>query len=373
MRYLSAADPKEFQGKTCLLRVDFNVENRKEDFRLFAVLPTIHWLLRADAKVVLLSHRGRPEQTFQVSNLKFQVSPDETLKIIIPFLKNHLKTPVKFFPNLDVKKINRATKKAAPGSLFLVENLRLFAGETNNDPAFAQTLSQLGEIYVSDAFSVCHRAHASVATLPTLLPSYAGLLLEREVRSLTRVLNTHEKPLVLIIGGAKASDKIGVVEHFLPKADAILVGGAAANTFLKARGDDIKSSHYEPAMADHARSLLHHHNIILPTDFVEHEEKYLDIGPETVKAFVKKLKAAKTIVWNGPMGMFEDGRFAAGSRKLARAIVKTHAFTLAGGGETTQLITKMKLGHKFSFLSTGGGAMLAFLAGKKLPGIEALS
>jgi 3-phosphoglycerate kinase len=357
MKYLSGLKNKSFKGKTCILRVDFNVESPEDAFRLEAALPTIKFLRQRKARVIILSHRGRPK------------GPDSpfSLKIILPFLRENLKESVIFLSEL--------TEKLPKGEIFLMENLRFYEGEEKNELSFAKKLAALAPkpaFYVNDAFAVSHRKNASVVQLPRLLPAYAGLLMEREIKTLKRVMKKPVPPLVLILGGAKISDKIGVIKNFLKKAKYILIGGATANTFLAAKKISIGDSLVEPDMTEVARKLLNEKNIVLPIDWVMFQNRILDIGERTAVFFRKFISEAATIIWNGPMGFFENKQFLRGSEAVAKAAADSGAFSVAGGGETTQLILRLGLKDKFGFLSTGGGAMLEFLSGKKLPGIGAL-
>lgn len=365
MRYLRELKKEDLNGKTVLLRVDFNIETAKEKFRLAASLSTIRFLRARGARVVLLSHRGRPTK----SPASRQAN---SLRLVLPFLRHHIGGEIVFFSHFDFPKI-RASIAKSKNALFLIENLRFLDGEKNGDPAFAKSLASLGNIYVNDAFSVCHRENASVSVLPKYLPSFAGIELEKEIRMLHKALAMREKPLVVILGGAKVPDKIGVIKHLLPKTAYFLVGGIIANTFLKARGSDIEKSPFDKTMLKTAQGLLKNPKIILPMDFVSKNHQYFDIGPLTVKLFSEKLRGAKMVFWNGPLGFFEDKRFRRGSTAVAQTIAKSAAFTVVGGGETTDLIRTLGLEKKMGFLSTGGGAMLEFLAGKKLPGIQALN
>ena len=376
MNYLSGLANKDFSGQTCVLRVDFNVESVRDSFRLASSLPTIKFLLERNAKIVILSHRGRPPGTWDSNQNQFDSGLNPmflalrkfSLRFIARFLESQLKTSVVFLPYETANKILRQSaftpRKSA--DIFLVENLRFWPGEENNDLNFAKKLARLGDFspfrkgrgplavrdfYVNDAFAVCHRKNASVTQLPKLLPSYAGLLLEKEIKTLSKVAQSPESPLVLIFGGVKFEDKFPVIKRFLNKTEAVLLGSASLR--MKENLSDSGKIHK-------------------PVDWVLGEGKILDIGPLTVESYSSLIKKAKTIVWNGPLGYFEDKRFAKGSFAIAKAIANSGAFSVVGGGETTQLILSLKLEKKFNFLSTGGGAMLEFLAGKKLPGIEAL-
>ena len=350
MRFLRQLSAKELKDKICLLRVDFNVESNEDSFRIAASIPTIKYLLKKKARVVLLSHKGRPIQV-QSSKLKVKslgskydfYNFDLSLKFALPILKKHLKTTIKF--------LDKIPEKLPKGKLFLLENLRFWKGEEANDREFAKRLAVIGDFYINDAFAVCHRANASVTQLPKLLPACSGLLLEKELANLSGVMKSPKKPLVVIFGGAKIADKTPAIKNLLKKSDRILLGSAAVN-----------NGKYIPISE----------KIIHPIDWLGEEYLALDIGSLTLEWYLQELKKAKTIIWNGPLGKFEDKKYAKGSIIVANVIAESKAFSLAGGGETTQLITELGLEKKFSFLSTGGGAMLEFLSGKKLPGIEAL-
>ncbi len=370
MHSVSRENKKTFAGATCLVRVDFNIESASDTFRLEAAIPTIRFLRGAGAKVVLLSHRGRPPQKLKNGNLKLKPNLKFTLKIVLPFLKRHLGA-ITFIPHFEFQKIKEVIAASPKKSIFLLENLRFLPGEEKNDPKLAHSLASLGDCYVNDAFPVCHRKNASVSRLPRLLPAYAGFQLEDEIKNLDS-LHSRGKPLVVIIGGAKASDKIPVIQNFLSRADTFLITGVPANTFLKAKGLDIGKSIFEKKMIPTAQRLLKSKKLILPFDFIVHNNKILDIGLMSIKLFEGYIKRAKTIIWNGPPGIFEDRRFALGSEEIARAIARSHAFSVVGGGATTALVHKLGLKRRFGFLSTGGDAMLDYLAGKPMPGIDVL-
>ena len=365
MRYLSHAHPGVFKNKRVLLRADFNIENPKDPaglFRLDATIPTIKKLLMVGAKVIIMSHRGRPRNNLKSRNQRSKLS----LRPLVPILKKKLKRRVVFLTALP--------RVVAPpnGRVFLMENLRFFSGEEKNDSGFARALAALGDVYVNDAFAVSHRKNASIVAITKFLPSYAGLLLEKEIGNLDKVMRVVRRPFTIVIGGAKTADKIEVLEYFSKKADWILLGGGPANTFLKAVGIDIGKSIYDPKLVSLARRMLRNENIILPVDFRKEKGRMLDIGPYTEKKFSEIIRSSKTILWNGPMGRFEKKTFARGSEVIAQAITKSRAFSVVGGGETVMLISQLGLLKKFDFVSTGGGAMLAYLAGEKLPGIAAL-
>ena len=415
MKYLSSLKNKNLPNKICLLRVDLNLasaelhrtnaELRRKKFRvsqrevsvnlrLTGVLPTIKFLIGRGAKVVILSHRGRPTK---VQSSKFKVQ-SYTLKPFTATLSKLLKKPVKFIDlKKDFKAVKTIIKKAPKSSVFLLENLRFSPGEDKNDKKFAKKLASLGDFYVNDAFSVNHRKNASVVAMTKFLPAYAGLLLEKEIKNLSMAVKNPKHPLVVILGGAKISDKIGVIKNFLKRADYFLIGGGVANTFFAAQGLPIYNSLYEKEMVLTARQLLKLKKIILPIDSAisvkGRKKEILDIGPRTIEKYNQIIKKAKTIIWNGPMGYFENPKFAKGSKAVTQAILKSHAFAIIGGGETTSLFgsaqryaenyvelrrKKFRVGPREvsvsprMFISTGGGAMLQYLAGKKLPGIAAL-
>ncbi len=349
-------------GRAWLVRSSFDVQDSSEDFRLFSALPTIRFILDRGGRVVLLAHRGRPKQP--VNSL--------SLKIILPFLGRHLGIRPAFFSDFDFPNI-RHLLRASSHRLFLLENLRFSAGEERNDPTFAKNLATLGDGYVNDDFAASHRAHASIATLPKLLPSYCGLQLAAEIKALGSILQKPKRPLLVLLGGAKVPEKLAFAEAMLKLADAVLVGGVLGNTLLAALGREVKASPLDLDLLPAAKKIASNPKLILPTDFIWDEEKIRDIGPRSVKAFGEILSQAKTVVWNGAMGIFEDPRFAEGSIALARAIANSDSYSIVGGGETTALVRSLKLDSSFDLVSTGGGAMLEFLAGKKLPGIEILN
>jgi len=352
---------KKFSG-TALLRLDWNTE---DEWRMEASLPTLKFLLFKGSKIVVLSHKGRPRGFNSELSLK-----KDALR-----LAKFLKRKVIFAPGFDFDRIKKDIHQARPGSVFVLENLRFLSGEENNDRGLARKLASLGDIYINDAFAVSHRKNASVVAIAELLPSYAGLNLQAEIENLSRVMRRPAKPLMLVLGGGKAADKLGVIDFFKNKADVILVGGAAANTLLALRGMDTKSSMRETNKNDLQRikKLLKLKNLVLPHDFVWHKNAILDIGPGSARIFVKKISSAKTLIWSGPLGLFEKHPFEKGNLAVARAIAKNKkCFSVVGGGETVMFLKKYSLDKEFSFVSTGGGAMLEFLAGKELPGITAL-
>ncbi len=368
MAIRSVESLKNLAGKTVLLRVDFNVETPRDALRLTRSLPTIKYLLGQRARVVLISHRGRPEGS---------VVPELSLKILLPFLRRKASQSIFLFDHFNFAHIRAQVHAARPGTLFMLENIRFLSGEENDDLAarkkLAAQLAELGDYYVNDAFAVCHRAGASITELPRLLPAYAGFIVQEEVTKLTTVLKKPKLPLVVVVGGGKAKDKFAVVHNLHRKASHFLIGGVLANTFLKARGVDIGYSATDNSIFDDVKRSLKDKKISLPLDWIVGDTgKISDIGPLTVDSFASVISGAKTIIWNGPMGIFEDPRYRAGSLAISKAIAKSKAFSIIGGGETTQFVDQIRMADKFDFLSTGGGAMLELLAGKKLPGIEAL-
>lgn len=375
-----------------LLRVDFNVPLEGgqvvDDTRIRAALPTINLLLERGVRTVLLaSHLGRP---------KGKVVPELRLDPVAHRLETLLNRPVRKLDQVVGAAVRRAVEEAAPGSILLLENLRFEPGEAKNDVRLAQKLAGLADLYVNDAFGTAHRAHASTAGVAALLPSAAGLLMGKEIDILQSFREQPARPLVIIMGGAKVSDKIAVIRRFLATADKLLVGGGMANTFLAARGYILGDSLVESEMLDAARELLEQSNrsrcrLLLPTDLVITGRlepgypsrvavpgavpatwKAVDIGPETAEAFAREVAAAAMVFWNGPLGVFEIAPFDCGTETVARAIIQSKAFSVAGGGDVVAALEKLGLADRFSFISTGGGATLEFLEGKELPGLAAL-
>lgn len=362
IHYLSTAKPKALAG-TALLRLDFNTE---DDWRMRAVLPTIKFLLKKSQKVVIVSHRGRPVGVDKKLSLRSDAAKLSRL------LGGRAVT---FVSHFRFAKIKKQVAVAPRGSIFLLENLRFLPGEEKNDSKLARQLAGLADFYVNDAFAVSHRANASVVAITKFLPHYAGLEMEMEIASLGRVIVAPKHPVVLVLGGAKASDKLGVIAYFKKKADRFLLGGGCANTMLSLAGIDVKNSikDSDPKELATLRRIAALSSVTLPIDVAWGGDKILDVGPKTARAFAQKIAAARTIIWSGPLGLIEKPQYAKGSMAVARAIGRNRrAFSVSGGGETVMFLKKYKLDKKFSFISTGGGAMVDFLAGKKLPGIEAL-
>jgi len=381
----------DFKNKKVLIRVDFNVPldnnlNITDDIRISAALPTIKYVLdKNPKKVILMSHLGRPK-----GKVKEELRLNPVAKRLEELLGDKvLKLDDCIGPDVE-SRINFTDSK-----VILLENLRFHAEEEKNDDNFAKSLAKLADIYVSDAFGTVHRAHASTAGVTKYLTSAAGFLLEKEISYLGKNLESPEKPFAVILGGAKVSDKIGVIENLLPKADAILIAGGMAYTFLKARGENIGNSKLEADKIDLAKDLMDKANksnvkILLPVDHVVTDsidpvgkvkkvkdipEGFIavDIGQETIKIFKDSLKDAKTICWNGPVGISEIDAFANGTKSIAEFIADLPATTIIGGGDTAAAMSKFKIQDKMTHISTGGGASLEYMEGKTLPGIAALT
>jgi len=359
IEYLSKVKPDKLSG-VAVVRLDFNTE---DDSRMRAALPTLKLLLKYAKALVVLSHKGRP--------LGFQ--KQFSLERSAQNLSGLLDKKVTFIKEFNFDSARRAVAEAPPKSVFVLENLRFVSMEKDEDVSFAKNLASLGDYYVNEAFAVSHRANASVTTITKYLPSYAGLGLEKEIENLGKVMKKPEQPLVVVLGGAKSADKLAMMKYFKAKASSFLVGGALANTLLYLQGTDIGTSLFDPDVNKMIKNLSSYKNIVLPTDFRREGTKILDIGPNSEKLFASKIKEARTIIWNGPMGLIERENFKEGTFAIALAIAANKkAFRLVGGGETVMMLKEADLYDEMNFVSTGGGAMLEFLAGKKLPGIEAL-
>jgi phosphoglycerate kinase len=383
----------DLKGKRALIRVDFNVPLDKktgqitDDTRIRESLPTIRYCFEHGAAVVLMSHLGRPDGQRVLSM---------SLQPVAVRLGELLQRPVTFIPECVGAEVEARVKALQPGQLALLENLRFHPEEERNDPAFSKQLAALGELYVNDAFGSAHRAHASTEGVAHHLPAVAGLLMEKEITYLGAALKEPKRPYVAILGGAKVADKIGVLKRLIEQVDRILIGGGMAYTFLKAQGHAIGSSKLEADKLGLAGELLDAATkrrvvILLPMDHVittslkpgspvksistvDTPDGWLgaDIGLSTIDAFTKALADAKTVVWNGPLGVFEQPRFCEGSRRVAETLANLNATTVIGGGDTAACVRQLKLADRMSHMSTGGGASLEFLEGKILPGIAVL-
>jgi phosphoglycerate kinase len=357
--------------KRVLLRIDTNVPvtDTKEihvadDFRLRAVVPTIQFLLNRKAKVILLGHLGRPDGP----------NPAESLRPVFHHLSALVNQPIKFAPKLFSPETARAVDDLKAGEILGLENLRFDPGEAKNSRTFARKLAGYGDIYINDAFAVSHRDAASVVAITEFLPSYPGILLELEYKTLTELMRHPARPFVAVIGGAKIGDKLPVLQHLLPRADRILIGGGVATTFLAAQGEEVGQSLVDRDQIETARLLLKkaRGKIILPIDLVWHDDAILDIGPKTAALFGQHLKVAKTIFWNGNLGKTEVAEFARGSAAIAKIVAASQATTIVGGGNTIEIFSKLGLLKKVTFVATGGGASLELLSAAVLPGIAAL-
>ncbi len=381
-------------GKKVLVRCDFNVPLDKEtgkitdNRRIRAAIPTIEYLIDHNAKVILCSHLGRPKGEF---NLKYSLKP------VAEELSKLLGKEVKLAKDVIGEDAEKLTSEIKEGEVVLLENVRFHKEEEENDPEFAKKLASFAEIYVNDAFGTAHRAHASTAGVADYLPAVSGFLIEKELEFLGNALDNPERPFVAILGGAKVSDKIGVIENLLDKVDTLIIGGGMAYTFYKAQGHSIGTSICEEDKIDLANDILNkakekNVEILLPIDnhvsaeySNEAEDKYidsveipegfmgLDIGPKTIELFKNAIKNAKTVVWNGPLGVTEFSKFEEGTKAIAEALAETEAVTVIGGGDSAAAVEKFGLADKMKHISTVGGASLEFLEGKVLPGIACLN
>ncbi len=379
-------------GKRVFVRVDFNVpqdDNGKitDDTRIRAALPTINYLVNQNAKVILCSHLGRPKG---VVNEKYSLAP------VAVRLSELINKPVSMAKDVVGESAKKLVEEMKDGEIVLLENVRFHAEEEKNDPEFAKELASLADVFVNDAFGTAHRAHASTAGIAKFLPAVAGFLMDSEIMALSNAVENAEKPLVVILGGAKVSDKINVIATLMTKATTLLIGGAMANTFLAAKGYNVGFSKYEADRIDVAKELMEkaeslNVNLLLPVDVMAGKEfapktkcksfsvdkiadgyQAMDIGKKTRKLYAEEIKNAKTIIWNGPMGVFEFKKFSKGTLAVAKAIAKSSAVSVVGGGDSAAALQQLGYANKVTHLSTGGGATLEFLEGKNLPGVAML-
>lgn len=379
-------------GKRVFVRVDFNVpqdDNGKitDDTRIRAALPTINYLVNQNAKVILCSHLGRPKG---VVNEKYSLAP------VAIRLAELINKPVNMAKDVVGESAKKLVDEMNDGNIVLLENVRFHAEEEKNDTEFAKELASLADVFVNDAFGTAHRAHASTAGIAKFLPAVAGFLMDSEIMALSNAVENAEKPLVVILGGAKVSDKINVIATLMTKATTLLIGGAMANTFLAAKGYNVGFSKYEADRIDVAKELMEkadslNVNLVLPVDVMAGKEfapktkckcfpvdkiadgyQAMDIGKKTRKMFAEEIKNAKTIIWNGPMGVFEFKKFSKGTLSVAKAIAKSDAVSVVGGGDSAAALQQLGYANKVTHLSTGGGATLEFLEGKNLPGVAML-
>ncbi|MBI5649841.1 MAG: phosphoglycerate kinase [Chloroflexi bacterium] len=376
------------KNKRALVRVDFNVPlddkgHVTDDTRIVASLPTIQFLIEQGAKVILCSHLGRPKGKDQ----KFSLRP------VAARLEHLLGKPVTFIADCIGQPVERVVEGMNAGDVVLLENVRFYPEEEKNDPAFAKKLAAFGDVYVNDAFGSAHRAHASTEGVAKILQGVAGFLMEKELNYLGTALANPARPFVAILGGAKVSDKIKVIENLLPLVDALLIGGGMANTFLTARGVNLGQSLVETDKLDMAKALLEKAGakIVLPVDAVIADKfdkdalnqvvdvnaipsdwRMLDVGPQTIDAFAKILSDAQTVVWNGPLGVFEFPAFARGTVEIAKRLAQSRATTIIGGGDSAAAVEQAGVANQMTHISTGGGASLEFLEGRVLPGVAAL-
>lgn len=381
----------ELSGKKVLVRVDFNVPMKNgvitDDTRIKAALPTIEYLKQQKSRIILISHLGRP---------KGKINEAYSLIPVAKKLGELLGEEIFFSQAIIGDEAEKAVTDLKPGQILLLENVRFLPGEEKNDPETARALAAMGDVFVNDAFGTAHRAHASTAGIASFLPAVAGFLLEKEIQIMGKALKEPEAPFVAILGGAKVSDKIGVIENLLNKVDHLIIGGGMANTFLKAQGYSVGKSLLETDKLDLAKKLLEEANkknvrMHLPVDVIiapsldapekseeiilqemPDDQMILDIGSKTAADYAEIVKTAKTVIWNGPMGVFEITAFAKGTEMVAKAMAEVEGVTIIGGGDSVAAAEKMGVGGKVTHISTGGGASLEFLEGRELPGVEAL-
>ena len=382
----------DLKGKKVFVRCDFNVpmdenQNITDNTRIVAALPTIKYLLEQNCKIILASHLGRPKGEFK---------PEYSLKPVAKELSKLLNKEVIMANDVIGEDAIKKASELKEGEILLLENVRFHREETDNDPEFAKKLASMAEVFVNDAFGTAHRAHASTAGIADYLPAVAGFLIEKELKFLGEAINNPERPLVAILGGAKVSDKIGVIDNLLEKVDTLMIGGGMTYTFFKAQGYEVGKSICELDKLDLAKELMEKAKnkgvkLMLPVDTKVGKEysadtesktvksteipadwEGLDIGEETIKLYSEELQKAKTVIWNGPLGVFEFPQFAIGTNAIAKVLADLDATTIIGGGDSAAAVKKAGLEDKMTHISTGGGASLEFLEGKKLPGIECL-
>ncbi len=382
----------DLKGKKVFVRCDFNVpmdeeRNITDNTRIVAALPTIKYLLEQNCKIILASHLGRP---------KGEIKPEYSLAPVAKELSKLLNKEIIMAKDVIGPDAMEKAKNLKEGEILLLENVRFHREETDNDPEFSKKLASMAEVFVNDAFGTAHRAHSSTTGIASYLPAVSGFLIEKELKFLGDALNNPERPFVAILGGAKVSDKIGVIDSLLEKVDTLIIGGGMAYTFFKAQGYEVGNSLCELDKLDLARELMEKAKtkgvkLMLPVDTkvgkefkVDTESKTVkyteipadwegfDIGDETIKLFSDEIRKAKTVVWNGPLGLFEFPQFAIGTNAIAKVLSEIDATTIIGGGDSAAAVEKAGLADKMTHISTGGGASLEFLEGKKLPGIEAL-
>ena len=378
-------------GKRVLVRVDFNVPLKDgeilDDTRITAALPTITYLMDRKARVILVTHLGRP---------KGKVVPEMSVRPLVKHISNVLGRRIMFASDCGGPDSQRLVSEMSDGEVVLLENVRFDPGEETNDEDLGYALAKLADIYVDDAFGDSHRAHASTVVVTEYLPSVAGFLMEKEVQSLSAAIENPERPFAIILGGAKVKDKISVIENLLDKIDYLLIGGVMGNTFLKAQGYNLGSTRVDEDGLEIARDIIRKAaargvELVLPQDLVvadkfapDAESKVvdinntpagwmaLDLGPATIQAFTERLQKCKTIIWNGPLGVYEFDKFAVGTIEIAKVMASTKVMTIVGGGDVVAAIEKAGVAEQMFHISTGGGASLEFLSGQKLPGVVAL-
>ncbi|MDO8755323.1 MAG: phosphoglycerate kinase [Anaerolineales bacterium] len=394
----------DIKGKRVLMRVDFNVPMADgkvtDDNRIKAALPTIQYVLDQGASLILMSHLGRPKSASDSAPSTLRQAQDNaslragfSLRAVAETLSTLINRPVQMAPDCIGAEVEKMAKALKPGEVLMLENTRFHAGEEKNDLEFARQLASLGDVYVNDAFGSAHRAHASTEGVARFLPAVSGFLMEQELEYLGRAVANPEHPYIAILGGAKISDKILVVESLLSKCDKLIVGGGMANTFLAAKGLNMQDSLVEEASIETAKSIMAKSGdrLILPVDAVIADKfdaeantqivdvdkipagwRMLDVGPKTIEAYKAVLRDAKLIVWNGPVGVFEMPKFAEGTFALAKLLAESKGITIIGGGDSASAVKKAGVAKQMTHVSTGGGASLEFLEGKELPGVAAL-